>query len=159
MISDGESWSGEVARSIERATREHVPLHVIGVGTLAGGTCRRRRLTALKSRLPASRGSIGPRCSGLPPPAVVSTFELDRDPDRDIANEIIDAGRRQAPATTEEGTIEELYWRCFAAATLLAALGSVFLRERTELGLQLTAAVATALVLSSVLWLPCPGCA
>ncbi len=37
LLSDGESWSGEVARSIERAVREHVPLHVIGVGTLAGG--------------------------------------------------------------------------------------------------------------------------
>jgi Ca-activated chloride channel family protein len=37
MLSDGESWSGEVARAIDRAVREHVPLHVSGVGTPAGG--------------------------------------------------------------------------------------------------------------------------
>ena len=37
MLSDGESWSGEVARAIERAAREHVPLYAIGVGTLGGG--------------------------------------------------------------------------------------------------------------------------
>ena len=37
LLSDGEAWSGEVARSIERAAREHVPLFVIGVGTLGGG--------------------------------------------------------------------------------------------------------------------------
>ena len=46
-------------------------------------------------------------------------FELDRDPDRDIANAIIDAGRRQVPVTTEEGTAAELYWRFLAAGLAL----------------------------------------
>jgi hypothetical protein len=66
-------------------------------------------------------------------------FELDRDADRDIANAIIDAGRRQTPATTEHGTTEELYWRFLAAGLGLVALGSVFVRDdrdrRGDLGL------------------------
>jgi hypothetical protein len=33
-------------------------------------------------------------------------FELDRDPDRDIANAIIDAGRAQAPATTKRARLK-----------------------------------------------------
>ena len=74
-------------------------------------------------------------------------FELDRDPDRDIANAIIDAGRRQAPVTVEEGTVDELYWRFLAAAMALAALGALLLRERAELGLQFAAATATTVVL------------
>ena len=145
LLSDGESWSGEVARSVERASREQVPLHVIGVGTLAGGD------------LPATTNSEGgaepsPGRSRLDRASLQRIaaagggqyFELDRDPDRDIANSIIDAGRRQAPVTTEEGTVEELYWRFLAAGVALAAFGSLFLRDRTELWIQLLAAVGTA---------------
>ena len=153
MLSDGESWSGEVARSIELAGQAHVPLHVIGVGTLAGGM------------LPVSVNSEGveepsPGRSRLDRPSLQRIaaagggqyFELDRDPDRDIANLIIDAGRRQAPTTTAEGQVQELYWRFLAAGLGLAVFGTVFLRERAELGLQLAAAVLTAVVLSSIIW-------
>jgi hypothetical protein len=52
-------------------------------------------------------------------------FELDRDPDRDIANAIIDAGRRQAPVHTTKGTSEELYWRFLAAGLALASAGAL----------------------------------
>lgn len=153
LLSDGESWSGEVARSIELANQARVPLFVIGVGSLSGGM------------LPATKNAEGedepsPGRSRLDRPSLqriaaaggAQYFELDRDPDRDIANAIIDAGRRQAPTTTEEGQVQELYWRFLAAAVALAAAGAVFLRERAELGLQLAAAIATALALSSVLW-------
>lgn len=153
MLSDGESWSGEVARSIELAGQAHVPLHVIGVGTLAGGM------------LPVSVNSEGveepsPGRSRLDRPSLQRIaaagggqyFELDRDPDRDIANLIIDAGRRQAPTTIEEGQVQELYWRFLAAGLGLAVFGTVFLRERAELGLQLVAALAAAIGLAQFLW-------
>lgn len=153
MLSDGESWSGEVARSIERAGQARVPLSVIGVGTLAGGM------------LPESVDADGtavpsPGRSRLDRPSLQRIaaagggqyFELDRDPDREIANAIIDAGRRQAPTTTEEGQVQELYWRFLAAGMALAVVGAVFLRDRAELGLQLAGALATAVALSAVLW-------
>ena len=153
MLSDGEAWSGEVARSVELAGQAHVPLPVIGVGTLAGGM------------LPVSMNSDGtkepsPGRSRLDRPSLQRIaaagggqyYELDRDPDREIANAIIDAGRRQAPTTKEEGQVQELYWRFLASGVAFSVVGAVFLRERTELGLQLAAALATAVVLSSVLW-------
>ena len=143
MLSDGESWSGEVARAIDRAAREHVPLHVIGVGTLSGGDLPE---TTVDGEVEPSPGKSRLDRASLQRIAAAGGgqyFELDRDPDRDIANAIIDAGRRLAPATTEEGTSEELYWRFLAGGLALAALGGVFLRDRTELWIQLAAAAAT----------------
>ena len=160
MLSDGESWSGEVARSIERAGREHVPLYVIGVGTLGGGPLpdsinadgtiepspgRSRLDRASLQRIAAAGGG--------------QYFELDRDADRDIANGIIDAGRRQrgaaartlrggveAPTSIEDGSVEELYWRFLVSAIGLAGLAALFLRERAELWIQLAASLGTAVV-------------
>ena len=160
MLSDGESWSGEVARSIERADREHVPLYVIGVGTLGGGPLpdspnadRTIEPSPGRSRLDrASLQRIAAAGGG-------QYFELDRDADRDIANAIIDAGRRQgipaartlrggveAPTTVEDGSVEELYWRFLVSAIGLAALAALFFRERAELWIQLTASLGTAVV-------------
>lgn len=148
MLSDGEAWSGEVARSIERATREQVPLFVIGVGTLGGGAL---------PETPHADGTTDPspghsRLDRASLQRIAAAgggqyFELDRDPDRDIANAIIDAGRRQVRATIEEGTVDEWYWRLLAAAMALAALGALLLRERAELWLQFAATSATAVVL------------
>ena len=147
MLSDGESWSGEVARAIERATRERVPLHVIGVGTLAGGALPETEIDGVKEPSPGRSRLDRASLQRIAAAGGGQYFELDRDPDRDIANTIIDAGRRQAPVTSEEGTVAELYWRFLAAGLALAALGSVFLRDRTELWIQLAAASATAAVL------------
>ncbi|HYB96620.1 MAG TPA: vWA domain-containing protein [Vicinamibacterales bacterium] len=145
LLSDGESWSGEVARAIENAVRARVPLFVIGVGTLAGGA------------LPESKnrdGSIEPspgisRLERASLQRIAAAgggqyFELDRDPDREIANAIIDAGRRQAPVSTQQGAVEELYWRFLAGGLGLAAFGTLFIRDRTELWIQLIAIVACA---------------
>jgi hypothetical protein len=144
MLSDGESWSGEVARSIDRAVREHVPLHVVGVGTRGGGDLPE---IADEGEVPKSPGRSRLERASLQRIAAAGGgqyFELDRDPDRDIANAIIDAGRRQAPATTTQGSVEELYWRFLAAGLALAAVGTVFLRERTELWIQLAGALGAA---------------
>lgn len=143
LISDGEAWSGEVARSIERATREHVPLHVIGVGTLGGGDLPETTIDGVKEPSPGTSRLDRASLQRIAAAGGGQYFELDRDPDRDIANAIIDAGRRQAPTTTEEGTTEELYWRFLAAGLALAAAGSLFLRDRAELWIQLAGTAAT----------------
>jgi Ca-activated chloride channel family protein len=153
LISDGESWSGEVARAIEKAAEANVPLYVIGAGTLAGGMLpvvrgedEKEEASPGRSRLDrASLQRIAAAGGGR-------YFELDRDPDRDIANTIIDAGRRQAPTKVEEGKIQELYWRFLAAAVAAAAIGAIFLRERAELVMQVAGAGLTALSLAGLLW-------
>lgn len=151
MLSDGEAWSGEVARAIDRAVREHVPLHVIGVGTLAGGDLPETTVDGETEPSPGRSRLDRASLQRIAAAGGGQYFELDRDPDRDIANAIIDAGRRQAPVTTEEGTVEELYWRFLAGGLALAALGGVFLRDRTELWMQLFAAAATGAAIWSLI--------
>ncbi len=155
MLSDGEDWSGEVARSIEGIVREHIPLYVIGVGTLAGGP-----LPEVKNQdgtIDPSPGKSRLERASLQRIAAAGGgqyYELDRDPDKDIANAIIDAGRRQAPAKTEQGQFDELYWRFLAGGVVLAALGIASVRDRTALWIQAIAAVATAVALWGVIAAP-----
>ena len=153
LISDGESWSGEVARSLSLAVNARVPVNVIGVGTLGGGKLPTVKLpdgtddpeVAGRSRLDrASLQRIAAAGAG-------QYFELDRDPDRDIANAVIDTGRRQAPARVETGRIEELYWRFIVAGAGLAALGILFVRERAELWMIVAGALASAIGLWTIL--------
>lgn len=153
MLSDGEAWSGEVAKAVARTVERGIPLSVIGVGTLGGG------------RLPIVRTSTGellasPGISRLERATLQRIaaaaggryFELDRDGDRHIANTIVAEGRRLAPAAGMHETATDLYWWSLAAASALAFLGLLFVTRRTELGLLLAGSVVTAFALAPWLW-------
>ena len=153
LLSDGEAWSGEVARSLTRAVDARVPVNVIGVGTLGGGALPAVTLpdgsddpeVAGRSRLDrASLQRIAAAGGG-------QYFELERDPDRDIANALIDSGRRLVPSRVESGRVEELYWRFIVAGAGLATFGLLFLRERAELWMLVAGAAASAIALWRVL--------
>lgn len=152
IVSDGETWSGEVKDAIEVVRARHVPLYVVGVGTLAGGLLPDVKgedgapmLDAGESRLSKldreSLQQIAAAGSG-------EYFELDRDGDRQIANAIVDAGRRLAPSLEASAAAEDLYWRFLATAAGFLAVGLVFLRERAELWLELAAGAGTLAWLS-----------
>lgn len=144
MLSDGESWSGEVARAIDRARDAVVPIFVVGVGSLAGNWLPEVHVPITEEPAPhaisrlnrASLQRIAESARGL-------YFELDREPDRDIANRIVDAGRRLAPPRAAHTTVVDLYPRFLTASLVLAALATIFLRSRTEAWLQVVVASAT----------------
>jgi Ca-activated chloride channel family protein len=151
MISDGEAWSGEVARALEHSTQAGVPLYVIGVGSLGGGP-----MPVVAALDEADPGNRPPLMSRLDRPSLQKIaaagggryFELGRDPDAAIANTIIDAGRRLAPASVERRDTD-LHWPFLAGAAALAAAGLLFVRERAELVLHLAGAAATLLIISA----------
>lgn len=146
LVSDGETWSGEVARAVDRIRAERIPLFVAGVGTLAGG------------RMP----TVPFPDEAEPPPAVSRLdrrglqrlaaegggqyFELDREADRDIANALIDAGRRSSPPQVRDPLLTDVYWPLLAGACGLAGLGALFTRRRAPLLWQLAGALAALLV-------------
>jgi Ca-activated chloride channel family protein len=148
LVTDGQAWSGEVARSLKMAKDRQIPVYVVGVGTTAGG---------LIPEPPPKNPNQQPN------PPVHSTLdraslalianagggdyqELDREGDREIANHIIDAARKRAGSRGLQVGAEELYWRCLAAAAILLAIGLLFLQERAELLLQAAAAGAALAV-------------
>jgi Ca-activated chloride channel family protein len=155
LLTDGQAWSGEVEKALKLAEAKHVPVYVVGVGTLAGGA------------MPVLRDDSGqiihdpevPTSSQLDRTALQRIalesggqyFELDRDGDRHIANTIVDAGKRAAPSLGLIEESEELYWYFLVAAAGFAGAGLLFLRERGDLWLQLAGAVAILGAMFSIL--------
>ena len=140
VLSDGELWSGAVEQALRETVARHIPVFVVGVGTLAGG------------RMPAFIGPDGkevhdpqtPTTSRLDRAALQKLaasaggqyFELERDGDRRIANALIDTGKRIAPSIGLRQDAEELYWYFLLLAAALLLLGCFFVRDRSELWLQ-----------------------
>jgi Ca-activated chloride channel family protein len=139
LITDGQSWSGEVARSLKLARTNDVPVWVVGVGTTVGAFIPEpeRRPNDTSPKEPPIRSSLDRASLSMIANAGGGEYlELDREGDREIANRIIDASRRRAGSRGLEVANEELYWRFLLAAAVFMGLGLVFLQERAELWLQ-----------------------
>jgi Ca-activated chloride channel homolog len=156
LLTDGQAWSGEIAKSLRLAARRKIPIFTVGVGTLSGGRLPlvpeqgvrnisdtpQQQLSSQLDR--ASLQRIAEATGG-------QYFELDRDTDRHIANAIIDAGKRLAPTLGVEQTVEELYWWFLMGAAGFLLVGILFLRDRTELWLQFAGTVAVFVIVSRLL--------
>ena len=155
LLTDGQAWSGEVEKALKRASEAHVPVYVVGVGTLAGGAMPELRDDGGQ----VIRDPEVPTSSRLDRDALQRIaligggqyFELDRDGDRHIANAIIEAGKRRAPSLGAVQDTEELYWYFLVAAAAFAAAGLLFLRERGDLWLQFVGASAILVVVFNIL--------
>jgi Ca-activated chloride channel family protein len=156
LLTDGQAWSGEVARSLRLAARRKIPIFAVGVGTLSGG---RLPVVPEPGVVAASNTLEPPLTSRLDRESLQriaeSTggqyFELGRDNDRRIANAIVDAGRRLAPTLGVEKTAEELYWWFLSAGAAFVLLGMLFLRDRTELWLHLAGTAVVFIIVSRLL--------
>lgn len=153
LISDGETWSGDIGKAIDAAQARGVPIFVVGVGTLAGAPLP----DAVDAAGEPMKDSTTPSRSMLARDQLMRIsssgggqyFEIGREPDRDIANAIIDAGRRLAPSLGSGETKEDLHWRAIVLAPFLLALGLVFVRDRQDLVLAVVVAGSSLLYLSS----------
>jgi hypothetical protein len=152
LITDGQAWSGEVARSLRLARERQVPVYVVGVGTTAGGWIPEPPPPApIPGRPPTPAEPVQPKIRSSLDRNSLATIasagggeylELDREGDREIATKIIDAARRRAGSRGLEVAGEELYWRCLVLAGALLCVGLLFLQERVELWLQASSAAA-----------------
>jgi len=152
LVTDGQAWSGEVARSLRLARERQVPVYVVGVGTTNGGWIPEapqpapipgRAAVTPAPQQPKIRSSLDRNSLAMIAAAGGGEYmELDREGDREIANRVIDAARKRAGSRGLEVASEELYWRCLAAAAILMGLGLFFLQERIELWLQAASAGA-----------------
>lgn len=148
LISDGQSWSGEVAKSLALAQGRGVPLSVVGVGTTAGGIIPDPKR---ESNQPLVRSTLNrAELTRIATAGGGRYYELDREADREIANQIIDQTRRRAGTTgIQEGT-RELYWNFLFAAGIFLTIGVLFLRDRVALALQLAAAAGVLIFVQTI---------
>ncbi len=149
LVSDGQDWSGGVARAVAQVKARGIPIFTVGVGTSSGGFIPEPpRLDATLPR-PAPVHAVLDRAS-LTLIAAESGgryFELDRETDREIASAIIEATRSRASVQRVQEATEPLYWQALAAAAGLLVMGTLLLREPTELALQLAGACLALWVL------------
>jgi len=146
LVTDGQAWSGEVARALKIARTNDVPVYVVGVGTTLGAFIPEppKKPNDTTPPEPPIRASLDRQSLQLIANAGGGEYmELDREGDREIANRIIDAARKRAGSRGLEVSGEELYWRCLVAAAALMCVGLLFLQENVELWLQAAGAGAT----------------
>jgi Ca-activated chloride channel homolog len=149
LVTDGQSWSGEVARSLQASRAKDVPVFVVGVGTTIGGIIPepRKAVTSTSAPEPPVRSALDRGSLAMIANAGSGEYlELDRESDREIANRVIDAARRRAGSRGLQEESDELYWRCLVVAAALLCIGVVFLQERAELWLQAAGAGAALAV-------------
>jgi len=148
LISDGQAWSGKVEAAIKDTASRGIPIHVIGVGTSAGGLIPN----------PAANAEIEPPIhSSLDRASLLaiatagngSYTELDRESDHDIATRIIDSVRKQANNRAVEQTRQEIYWPFLLSIACVIGLGLLAVQDLRELWLH----AGAASVALAALWL------
>lgn len=147
LLSDGQAWSGEVERAVTMARERRIPLHVIGVGTTAGGVIPEPQLAGARPLPPLSSSLDRRSLSTIATAGGGRYFELDREPDSEIANVIINATRQQAAGGVSEGT-EDLYWQVLLAAGGFLFLGVLLQRDRASQVLLLGGTVSVLVMLA-----------
>ena len=148
VVSDGQAWSGEVEDALQLARDRGIRVYAVGVGTTAGG---------LIPQLPAGPYDPpeAPLHSALDRDSLRAIaaagdgayYELGVDTAQDVALEILTDVERRARSTHREEQFTELYWYLLAAAAGLVGLGTLLLREQTQLWWQLATAAALAVLL------------
>jgi Ca-activated chloride channel family protein len=120
LISDGQAWSGAVEGALALARRRGIPVHVVGVGTTAGGVIPEPRRAAnerpVLSRL--DRNSL----ADIATAGGGRYFELGRESDAEIANAIIGTARSRAREGGVTEVLDEWYQECLLGAAALLVL-------------------------------------
>jgi Ca-activated chloride channel family protein len=147
VISDGQAWSGDVAKALVSARARNSPVYVVGVGTTSGSIIPDPAHLGPPLRAVLDRDSLRQiaRAGGG------EYFELGHEPDRDIAAKIIASVKRTAGTIQQVESYEELYWRFLFAAGALLCLGTILLSAPAELWWQAAAAAAVALAFINIL--------
>ncbi len=152
VVSDGQSWTGDVARALQRAKDRKVPVYVVGIGTSVGGMIP-EPVAADGSRPPAKIHSTLDRRSLLQIAVAGGGeyFEIGEESDRAIAFRIVNRLRNRAANAEPVETFEDLYPQVLMAAAIVLCAGVLVVRKRTELVWHAAAAAAAVLLLSSVM--------
>jgi Ca-activated chloride channel family protein len=150
LLTDGQAWSGVVEEALKLTRARDVPVFVVGVGTLQGGVIPDPKRVTNPGQ-PVVTSALDRRSLN----AIATTsggryLELDRESDITIANQIIDSARRRSVAAQPEPTLQPVYWQFLFAAACCAVAGVLFLRDRSELWIELLGGAAILAILTNL---------
>ncbi len=148
VISDGQAWSGKVDTALQLARERGIRVYVIGVGTTAGGFIPQLP-ASIYDRPEDPIHSVLDRRSlrAIAEAGGGEYYELGVDTDQDVALQILTDVQRRAQSTQRKETFTELYWFLLVGAAGLVCLGTLLLKERTQLWWQLVTAGVVAILL------------
>jgi hypothetical protein len=151
VITDGQTWSGDVSDSLEEATQKGIVTHVVGVGTLGGGMIPEPQWTGGNAPAWARGGPVHSALDRDSLQAIALTgrgryAELDREDDRAIALRIVQEIRSRSPRERQEETVA-VYWQFLLAAAGALGLALLFTRDRVQLWLQVAGVLVGLAVL------------
>lgn len=154
VLTDGQTWSGDVGQSLEQTTKRGIPTYVIGVGTLGGGMIPE---PVWKYGVVPAWAQGGPVHSALDRASLQDIalagrgryFELERETDRTIALRIIQDVRGRSATGLQEQRVDA-YWHFLLGAAGALGLALIFTRDRTQLWWQATAVFVALLLLVNV---------
>jgi Ca-activated chloride channel homolog len=152
VISDGQAWSGTVATALQAARDRGVPVYVVGVGTTAGGMIPEPARPDGTRPPPVIRSILDrPSLARIAVAGGGEYFEIGREPDRVVVFRIIDRLTRLSGVAQQVATFQELYRRALMGAAIILCLGTLALRRRTELAWQAAGALASLLLLGTII--------
>ncbi|MBM61512.1 MAG: hypothetical protein CL484_01040 [Acidobacteria bacterium] len=145
VISDGQSWSGEVNNALQLARSRNIRVYVIGVGTLSGGFIPQLPVGIYEQPEEPIRSTLDRQSlRAIAQVGGGEYYELEEDSAQDIALEILIDVQSRTQTTRRQETFVDLYWLFLAIAAGLICLSTLLLQESTQLWWQL--AVASGLI-------------
>ena len=148
VVSDGQDWSGEVGKALELARDRDIRVYVVGVGTTAGGLIPDLPPQPYRRRPPPIHSTLDRRSlRTIAEAGGGQYFELGTERDEVIALKILSDVQQRAQVFQREEVFTELYWLFLAAAAGFIALGTLLVKERTQLWWQFAVGVAVVMLL------------
>ena len=143
IVSDGQDWSEEVERSLDLARDRGARVYVVGVGTTAGGIIPDLPPRQFQEVFPPIHSSLDRRSlRAIAAAGGGEYYELGTERDEVIALKILADVQQRAQVFQREEVFTDLYWMLLAGAAGFVCLGTVLVKERTQLWWQLGIAVA-----------------
>ncbi len=149
VLSDGQAWSGEVARALKLAQDRNIRVHVIGVGTTGGGFIPQLPPRRYQEPEPPIHSVLDRRSlRAIAQAGGGRYFELGSEPDHVVALRILSDAQRSARGVVQrQESFTDLHWYFLLAAAVVLGAATLLLDERTRLWWQLAATAALGALL------------
>ena len=149
VLSDGQSWSGEVERALALAQSRNIRVYVVGVGTTSGGFIPQLPPRRYQEPDPPIHSVLDRQSlRAIAQAGGGAYYELGAESDQVVALKILaDIQRASRGILQRQEDFAELYWYFLIAAAVLLGWGTLLLKEQTQLWWQLATAVVVVIAL------------